>query len=692
MRKIVIAILICFLAINLMAQDDAAKRQTIEILLEDIAENIDDESDLEQIAEDLEYFIQNPINLNNTNAEELGRLHFLDEFQILSLLRYTKLNGKMLTIYELQMVDGFNMVDIFRLLPFVSITQEKEKESFSLRRMLKFGRNELLTRVSFVGEEQDGYADVPDSVRAAKPEKYYPGNQMRLFSRYSFNFNKQIMAGITAEKDPGEQFFRGHQRKGFDYYSGFIAINDMRKLETLIVGDFQAKFGQGLVAWSGMSTGKSAYVMDIRKKGAGVKKYSSADENLFYRGVATTLNFGKVKTTVFGSHKKIDATLVEQDTTIADDMGFSSFGTSGLHATPSQIDKEDAITESVWGANINLNLNSFKIGATGLGYKFDKDFVKRESPQYKYDFEGRRNFNAGIDVQYSFSSIYLFGEFAMSANGGKALVAGSLMSLAPGLQASVLYRNYQRNYQARYANGFAEGSKTQNEEGVFIGVEATPIKKWKLSAYYDIYRFPWLRNGVNAPSRGNDMMAQVDFSLNRTTSMYWKFKMETSQTSSSDVASGIQPLVDVTHWTLRYHLNYAGGQRWQFKNRIELSGYKKDDSSHEMGCLLYQDIICKPFNYPLNFAMRYALFETESYNSRVYLYENDVLYAYSIPMVYGRGTKTYLLITWQPINNLTIWARVSRLWYADKETIGTSPNMIDANHKTEFKFQIRWKF
>ena len=73
-------------------------------------------------------------------------------------------------------------------------------------------------------------------------------------------------------------------------------------------------------------------------------------------------------------------------------------------------------------------------------------------------------------------------------------------------------------------------------------------------------------------------------------------------------------------------------------------------------------------------------------------YENDVLYAYSIPMMYGRGTRTYLLITWKPIDNLTIWARASRTSYADRDAIGTSPNMIDSNHKTEFKLQIRWKF
>ena len=691
MRRFVFVSMFLLAAVGLYGQTDGDGRQTVETLMENLSDALDEDADIEQIAEDLEYFLQNPVNLNSSTPDDLAKLHFLNEFQIASLTDYVRRNGPMLTIYELALVDGFDQTDIFRLLPFVTIADVGEDSRFSLKRSVKYGKNEFFSRVSFVGECQDGFINVPDSVMIAEPEKHYPGNRAKIFSRYSFNFNRQLMAGITAEKDPGEQFFRGHQRHGFDFYSAYAAIHDIGPVETLIVGDFQAKFGQGLVAWPGMSTGKSAFVMDIRKKGAGIRKYSSADENNFYRGVATTLKFRELRATFFGSHKKIDATLAEQDTALAEAAGFTAFGTTGLHATPKQIEKEDAVTESVWGANVNFNHNNFRIGATGLGYQYDRDFVKRTSPLYKFDFDGRKNLNVSVDAQYSFSALYLFGEYAVSANGGRAALVGSLMSLAPGLRASVLYRNYSRDYQAQYAGGFAEGSKTQNEEGFFFGIEATPIKRWKLSVYYDIYRFPWIRYGLNAPSRGNDFLAQAEFAANRSTSMVWKVKYETSQTQGSTEDGKIQPLTDLSRWTVRYHLNYAVNQRWQLKSRIELSGYKNSNADTETGCMLYQDVACKPFRFPLSLSVRYALFET-TYNSRIYAYESDVLYAYSIPMIYGRGTRAYLLASWSPAKNLTFWAKMSRTYYADKQTIGTSPDMIDANHRTEFKFQVRWKF
>jgi hypothetical protein len=692
MRRFVLALAFFCVAVGLRAQTEADSRQTIETLMDDLSDSFEEDADLEQIAEDLEYFAQNPINLNSATADDLAKLHFLNEFQIASLIEYVRQNGPMLTIYELAMVDGFDQTDAFRLVPFVTVSGAAEQSGLNVKRALSRGKNELFSRVTKVTEQLDGFADVSDSVRNASPEKYYPGNDLKIFSRYSFNYNRQLMAGITAEKDAGEQFFRGHQRHGFDYYSAYISVSDIGPVEMLIVGDFHARFGQGLVAWSGMSGGKSAFVMDIRKKGAGIRKYSSADENLFYRGVATTLSFGPMKVTAFGSHKKIDATLAEQDSAATGASGFTAFGTLGLHATPKQIEKEDAVTESVWGTNINFNRDNFRIGASALGYQFDKDYVKKPQPLYKFDFEGRKNLNVSLDAQYSFSAFYLFGEYAISANGGRAAVVGSLMSLAPGLRASVLYRNYSRDYQARYAGGFAEGGKTQNEEGFFFGIEATPIKRWKLSTYYDIYRFPWLRNGVNAPSRGNDFLVQADFAANRSTSMCWKFKIETCEKSVAIDSTAIQQLAEVSRWTARYHLNYAVNQRWTLKSRIELTGYKSGSSGSEKGCLLYQDVICTPFRAPLSFAFRYAIFETDSYNTRVSTYENDVLYAYSIPMMYGRGTRTYLLITWKPIDNLTIWARASRTSYADRDAIGTSPNKIDSNHKTELKLQIRWKF
>jgi hypothetical protein len=292
--RIATILIFCLSALQLSAQEDDAARQVLENILEELAQTSEEGVDLSQAAEDLEYYLQNPLNLNTATYDELARIPILNEFQIAKLLEYINRQGPMFTLYELRLIEGFEMTDITRLLPFVTLSAENREKSWQLSKALSYGKNDLFARTAFYTEKMEGYQDVSDSVRQANPEKYYPGNSMRLYSRYAFNYNNQLQAGITTEKDPGEQFFKGHQQKGFDYYSAFIEVNDIGKVKTLIIGDFQAKFGQGLVSWSALGTGKSAYVLDIRKKGDGLKKYSSTDENLFFRGAATTLKFGQL--------------------------------------------------------------------------------------------------------------------------------------------------------------------------------------------------------------------------------------------------------------------------------------------------------------------------------------------------------------------------------------------------------------
>ena len=164
---------------------------------------------------------------------------------------------------------------------------------------------------------------------------------------------------------------------------------------------------------------------------------------------------------------------------------------------------------------------------------------------------------------------------------------------------------------------FAEGSKTQNEEGIYLGIETSPIKNWKFSGYYDMYRFPWLHTGADAPSRGNDFLVQADFNLTRQVNMYWRFKTESKEENPSSEETGIPPLVKNKHWSARYHINYGNDPRWQFKNRVEISSYQPETGSQQYGYLVYQDVVCTPFNYPLSFTFRYAIFETDSYDTRL---------------------------------------------------------------------------
>ena len=667
-------------------------QQTIEDLIEEIASNSDEELDYTTLFEDLNYFLNHPLNLNTATKSDLERLQFLNDFQINSILYYIEKNGYFLTIYELQLVYGFTSDVIEKILPFVTVGKYEKDSGLSLKRALKYGRHQIFIRGHQVLEEQKGYLPISDSAYLENPNSRYLGSPVKFYTRYKYNYKNKILWGITAEKDAGEEFFQGSQKNGYDFYSAHFQVKNIGAVKTLALGDYQFQFGQGLTLWSGMSYGKSSYVLNINKKARGIKKYSSVDENMFLRGIGTTIRINNFDISGFYSKKKIDANIQVIDTLSEEIRVVSSFQATGLHSKPSELYDKDAIDETVIGGNVSFNQEYFKAGLTYAYYYFGADLEKNIVPYNQFNFRGSENFNIGLDYQLIVKNINFFGEIAMSQNNAIAYLNGALLHLAPQVSLSILHRNYQRNYHAYYSNAFSENTYNFNENGIYIGAEIHPVKRWKISAYYDTYSFPWLKYQVNAPSKGVDYLVQIDYCPLRKVEMYWRTKQEVKSKNATVETSSIKYLEDENILKLRYHLSYRVSKTIRLKNRLELVKYQKGENDVENGYLIYQDINYKSAKIPLSLSFRYGVFDTDSYNSRIYAYENDVLYYYSIPAYYSKGTRTYIILKYTITKGIDIWLRYAQTYYTDKKTVSSGLNEIEGNKKTEVRAQIRFKF
>jgi hypothetical protein len=214
--------------------------------------------------------------------------------------------------YELQLVYGYNVDDIMKILPFIKVENPTKVQSFDIKRALLYGSHQVFLRSYQVVEEQNGFSKITDDELYSKPNSRYLGSPQRIYARYKYNYKNKLYFGITAEKDPGEIFFKNNipdtlknlpfyqkAKNGFDYYTVHFQINNVGLFRTIALGDYSVMFGQGLVIWSGMSYGKTPYVMNIKKKSEGIRKYSSTDENLFMRGAATTMRYRNVDLSVF---------------------------------------------------------------------------------------------------------------------------------------------------------------------------------------------------------------------------------------------------------------------------------------------------------------------------------------------------------------------------------------------------------
>ncbi len=268
------AIIIFVLATNyIFAQTGQSKQDIIENYVQQLAENSDEELDYTTLFDDLMYFINNPLNLNEASYADLMKLQILSPYQILNILNYRKKNKQFVSLYELQLVKGLNNEQIYSILPFITIGKIQQKQKFKVKNMIKYGSNQVFVRYQQTIEEQKGFSPTTDSALTTNPNSRYLGSPQKYYFRYKFHYKKKIFWGFTGEKDPGEEFFKGSQKQGFDFNSAHLQINDIGPVRKILLGDFQAQFGQGLTMWSGMGFGKSSFTTNILKIPRGIRKY-----------------------------------------------------------------------------------------------------------------------------------------------------------------------------------------------------------------------------------------------------------------------------------------------------------------------------------------------------------------------------------------------------------------------------------
>ena len=664
----------------------------IEELIEELTLVHIPDMDPDIIYEDLLYYLQNPLDINTAGADDLRRLWLLNELQIENLIRYRQELGGLVTIYELQYIDGFSQDDVRKVIPFIAVDPVRLLVAVPGASILRYGRHQLFVRAQQVLQEQRGYSPVSESALAANPNSRYLGSPLKLYHRYQFSYQNRVQAGYVAEKDAGEEFFRGSNRRGFDFYTLHLQVNDIGRLKTVALGDFQAGFGQGLVLWSGLAFGKSSAVLNIRKNPRGIQKYSSVDENMFFRGAGLTYRlFEGLESSLFVSRKKIDAG-VSATNDEGNIMEVSSLRNTGLHATPSQVEGRNVLGETIIGGNLTFNRPLFKLGATFTALEYDAVLNPPERIYNQFDFRGSRNANIGIDYQFSAGAVKFFGEGAVSSSRGTALLGGALANLGSMVSMSALYRSYDRDYHAYFSNGFRENTRTSNEEGLYIGLLIHPLRQWKLSAYVDFFSFPWMRYGAWAPSAGNEYFLQLDYNRSRNMHMYLNFRQKNKPENAPPGAAPVRDLFDAGISRLRYHISYFITPALELRNRVELSQYVREDIFPERGILLYQDILFRPAALPLSAAFRFAVFRTDSYNARLYAYENDVLYAFSIPAYYDRGYRTYLLLQYAAGEMMDIWMRIAHTRLPGRESIGSGLNGITGDAHSDIKIQLRLRF
>ena len=675
------------------AQIKPVQEEYIDSKLESIAERENNEDvDYSNLFEQLSYFREHPLNLNYATREDLRQLNLLNDIQLNNLLYHIETNGKLLSVYELQSIDGFDLQFIKMIMPFIVISEKNNPFDLSFKSILSGSQHHLTIRSRQILEKEKGYLPVDNVKLAQNPDSKYLGSRQKILVRYRCNYSNKVSLGITGEKDPGEEFFKGTQKHGFDFYSGHFYVNNVKKVKALAIGDYQLSFGQGLVAWSGLAFSKTSDVMNVNKISLGIRPHTSVDENRFMRGLAATVALKNFEFTGFVSHKRVDASVLLTDTVTGEINTVSYLNVSGYHNTWSTFMNKNSLSQTLLGGNTTFKTKKLSIGITALNILLGADLKKNQTYYNQFEFSAKNLSNGSINYTYNFRNLNSFGEVAVSDNGGLAYINGLMVSLDSRLSVVIVNRNYQRNYQSLFSNGFSENTVTANEMGTYVGMNIKVSDQITVNAYYDRYAFPWLKYQVKAPSYGTDYLGQINYSLSKKFDMYFKFRFHEKFKNMNTVYS-VDYIAPSAQTNYRYNISYNLSSEIKLRNRIEVVSINNSKNITEKGYLFYQDVIFRKFGSLVSFTGRYALFQTDSYNSRIYAYENDITGSYSIPSYYYKGSRFYLMVNYEITKKVELWFRYSQTFYDNRNTINEgSLDEIQGNTKSEVAGQVLFKF
>jgi len=440
-------------------------------------------------------------------------------------------------------------------------------------------------------------------------------------------------------------------------------------------------------------------VLAVKRQLSILRPYNSSGEFYFNRGAGITLRFGKVEATGFVSLRKLSANF--NTDTINNEDFISSFLNSGYHRTQSEIDDKNNLHQFSYGGNITYHQKSWHIEINGIAYNFSLPVQKRNEPYNLFAISGRDWNNFSIDYSWTYRNLHFFGEGATDKNLNKAILNGLLISVDPRVDLSVVQRAINKRYQAVYGNAFTENTYPTNENGIYAGVSLKPMTGWRVDMYADFYRFPWLRYLVDAPAYGKDFLVQATFAPNKQVMIYSRFRSESKQYDLSGNATVTNYPVLIPKQSWRTQISYKINAAITVRNRIEMLWYDKDarlddpvgrENDFETGFLSFFDLLYKPLVKPYSGNIRLEYFETGGYNSRIYTYENDVLYSFSIPGFYDKGYRYYINLSYDLKKNLSAWVRWAQTIYKNKASVGSGLDEIPGNHRSEIKIQMMLLF
>lgn len=707
LRTIPLVLLLVMVAAALRAQSSATSDAAVERELERLRSSIGDDGEQDADLEELLWLRDNPIDLCESDAEELARLPGIDvqtAIAIVAAVRHTQprdLNALRthvaLSPRQITMLRGFTTLshdDSDRALRG-SLRMRVERET-SMRR----GYSDQLRRIIM-----DSSGLPVDTVSAGTA---YRGRPEAIVSQFTVE-SRNVAIAATFASDRGEPIIYRDTSSYRYVRDERVALTEpvvvggqrlaahasasmewRRRGIAIIIGDYTAEFGQGLAIADrrrrfSRSSGASAPHVNARR----LSPYRSTDETAFLRGIALEVELERplpfrVRGAAFASWRWLDTSI---DST-RDHSGtatpiVTSIRRDGNRRTVSEIRRSLNALERTVGANASCEHERWSIGASLL----------RTSLQPSRTTDNANTTTWSVDARASTRRVSAYAECA-GHGADFAVVAGALGSLG---RASVVVaiRSLSDGIDLPHGRAFPNASSPNPEHGVFVGLEMQLAPSIGMTVALDAFTRPAGRSTAHVPHNGSD--ARIAFRWEPSSDVALDVRVDHAMRAER---SSLTDHLGRTHRGVADHRRSRASAilslmlrplPLQLRMRLDACVAGRTDSTLSQGALSVVDVRFDPFA-TLGLRAGLAIFTVDDADASLYIVEAGIAGRFNSVRASGRGSRLFAAVQWEPVHALRLSLAYGGTSYTDRRTIGSGSDEISEDYGGMVALQAEWRF
>lgn len=582
----------------------------------------------EQAAGTVDELMQSIADPVNINDTAAARhLPLMTPFRYRALCNYIILYGQLISVNELLLIPGFDSLTVRFLVPLVKV------EPFVERGKMRWweGHHTVVTGVGGTVEQAVGYRD-----------GRYEGDNLHALFSYNYKYREHVSMRFTADKDPMEAWGK------HNFYSYHLMLSDIGHLERLVVGRYGLQFGQGLTLWSGLKP-FNLVGQTPERYGTGVRQAGAFYEEAYHEGVAATVRLWR---------------------------------SIHLSAFASRVDGE-----TLGGGHVEWRMGNLTAGVTAAYTLLDDSLTVRDYVYNQTRFRGHGLFNGGVDATWQWRRLTLYGEAAVDGEGHPAAIAGATLTASSANRFGVSWRYYHPQYHNLHAQGYAIGS-TQGEQGITMDASTQLPAGISMLTSLDVHRFASLRYGSYSPSTGAWLRVQLSRRVGSKVDVAVRYADRFKERNIPNQNTTLYLGEETVRRQLQGDVKIVAG-RWLLTTRAMFAHFMSENTEAQKGWLAAQTA---RYNLGgLQITAGVAYFDVDGYYARFYLSESNLQYAWSIPMLYGRGMRAYALVRYNVSDKLMFAAKYAITYYADRESIGSGAAETEGPARQTWFVQVRWK-